>query len=692
MSRAFSIKKTAGAMALVLALPLVFPQSYLEDTARSENSTMRSANAGFAEEEFRRGVQSYYRGAFNEAILEFERSLSYLPGENLILDWLGKAYYRAGIEGAALQQWNFAAEAGYGGILLQNRIEIVGERRITEDSYGFNQRYTESGSYPYMNGKTLIYSQPTSSLSNTDGSIWVVAYGSNELLRYDVNGVVVQRVRGPLNGFDRPLDIMRLKDGNLLISESAGDRLCVMDGNGLFVRYIGGRGCGEGELVGPQYLAQDSYGNIYTTDFGNARVVVFDSEGNGLLHFGGRSGSFKGLESPTGIAVVRDRVFVADSVRGAVYEFDRAGNFISTLVNEGTFTRAESMKEWGGYLLVADMNRVVTVDTLTGAVFENARTGSAPGAITSAVPDVNGNLIVTDFKNNEIYVMAKMSELVGGFFVTIERVIADNFPSVILEVRVENRRRQQVVGLRQENFLITEGKRPVANMELMGAANNNDVADITIIIDRSVSMESCREQLTTAVREVAASMQGKGTIQIISASDVPVKEFSGNPRSLEDFTPSVLKAGPTDLPRLDLGIRLAANDLVNAEKKCGIIYLTDGAIGQTAFAQYGLSDLATYLNNNSVSFSTIMLSRGTMAQEVSYITENTRGRSYYVYRPEGLSSVIQDIIDLPSGLYQLRYDSALTTEYGRKYLPVEVETYLLNRSGRDETGYFAPLQ
>ena len=76
----------------------------------------------------------------------------------------------------------------------------------------------------------------------------------------------------------------------------------------------------------------------------------------------------------------------------------------------------------------------------------------------------------------------------------------------------------------------------------------------------------------------------------------------------------------------------------------------------------------------------------------SYISSNTTGSSYYVYRPEGLSGVIKDIISIPSGLYQFKYTSSFQTEYGRKYLPVEIETYLLNRSGRDETGYFAPLE
>src|SRR5574344_530127 len=337
------MKKSVSFFATLLLLASVsFSQVNLRDTAREIDGSGRSANSGFAEEEFRRGVQSYYRGAFNESVLQFEKALSYLPGENMILDWLGKAYYRSGIEGAALQQWQAAYDGGYGGILLQNRIEIVRERRITGAEYDSSQRYTESGSFPHVYENTLIYSQPISVLPNEDGSIWVVAYGSNEVVRFDVNGIVTKRVRGPLNGFDRPMDIIRLADGNLLVSEFAGDRLSLLDKNGNFIKYIGSRGRGEGQLVGPQYMATDSYGNIYVSDFGNNRVVAFDADGNGLFHFGSKTADFGGFESPTGIAVVDDRIFVADSVKGGIYEFDRSGNYVGVLVNDKTFARPET--------------------------------------------------------------------------------------------------------------------------------------------------------------------------------------------------------------------------------------------------------------------------------------------------------------------------------------------------------------
>ncbi len=686
------MKKLFGII-IVLSLSFFsFSQINLNDTVRSEDDAMRSANSGFAEEEFRRGVQSFYNGNYNESILEFEKALSYLPGENRILEWLGKAYYMSGIEGAALQQWNFAKDQGWGGLLLKNKIEIVGDRRITDNYYGFTQQYTEAGSFPNINGNSLIYSQPISVLPNKDGSIWVVAYTTNEIVRFNVNGIVQERIRGPLNGLDRPMDIIRLKNGNLLVSESAGDRLSLFDNTGKFLKYFGKKGRGNGELIGPQYLAEDSYGNVYASDFGNSRIVAFDPDGNGLFTFGTKVDSFEGLKSPTGIACVDDRIFVADSVKGAVYEFDRSGNYMGILVEEKKLKRPESMKRWGDFLIVADLNKVITIDTTTGAVYENASTGSASSCITSAVPDFNGNIIVTDFKANEIYIMSKMTELVGGFFVQIERVNAENFPNVTLEVKVENRKRQPIVGLTKTNFLITEGKNSVANIELTGASNNNETVDLTFLIDRSYDMKEYEEQVNASVREITASMQNLGKVKIIGLGSAPVVEFTGNPIDLSDFSVRALKSEYTKNVPVDLGIRLAANSLINGEKKRAVVFITSGSVGQNAFTKYSLSDLTSFLNNNSISYNTILLQNKTPSDEISYIEDNTAGYSYYVYRPEGLSSVIKDILSIPSGIYKLTYTSSLGTAYGIKYLPVEIQAYLLNRSGRDETGYFAPLQ
>ena len=653
---------------------------------------IRTGEEGFAAEEFRRGVQAYYKGSFNDAIVQFEKALSYMPNDNLILEWLGKSYYKAGMEGTALSYWQVASDNGYGGLLLDNKIEVVKERRVTGDSSDKLMRLSESGSFEGNVNGNMIFSGPVSILPDYDGSFWVTAYNSNELLKITLNGKVIERITGPLTGFDRPLDIIRLQDGNLLLSESAGDRLALLTDKGKFIKYIGSKGRGVGNVVGPQFLAQDSLGRIYVTDFGNRRVDVFDSEGNGLYYFGGKSGDFKGLKCPTGIAVVGDSIFVADEDTGCIYEFDRSGNYLRNLVEKDTFDKPEAIKLWQGSLIVCDRNRIVSVDVDTGSLFEYARTGNAPSRVTSAVPDVNNNILAADITADEIYVMSKVQELVGGLFVQIEQIDASRFPEVTVEVKVENRHRQPVVGLELENFYFTENKRTVSNLQFIGSAANNTYADITIIIDRSATMNNYAAEIETAVKEIAASMDGRGTLRIISAGAIPVTEYTGKPDGVADFTIGALKNPSAKSVPADLAIRLAANDLINAAKKRSIILISDGNVSENTFAKYTLSELSAYLGNNAIGFSLIQVSQGAVSKEYDYLVNNSSGELYYVFRPEGLSSIVKDIINLPQGAYQLKYVSALQKNFGEAYLPVEAEVYVMNRSGRDETGYFAPLE
>ncbi len=668
----------------------------LKSAGATERSSIgaRTAASGLAEQEFRRGVQAYYRGAFNDSILQFEKALSYLPEENVILDWLGKAYYRSGVEGAALEHWQYAAGEGYGGLLLQNRIEIVRDRRLLAGaSLEKPVRYTESGSYAGKNPEgNFVFSQPVSVLPNNDGTMWVLSYGSNELLKIDLNGLVIDRNGGYFNGFDRPMDLIRLHDGNLLVSEFAGDRLSLLDSKGSFIKFIGSKGGSVGKMVGPQYIAEDSDGNIYVSDFGNSRVDVFDGEGNPLFFFGNKSDDFPGLKGPTGIAIYENNVFVADCLTGAVYRFDVSGNYLGLLCKNKTFKKPESMKRWGRYLVICDKNKVYSIDTDTGALFENLSSGNAPSRLTSAVPDINGNILVTDFSSNEVFVMAKLSELVGGLFVQIERVISDSFPKITLEVKVENRSRQSVVGLKENNFFVTENKNPVLNYKLEGAAYVNDYADITLLIDRSVSSSKYEESMESAVKELAAAMKNRGTLRIVSAGAVPLIEYEGAPSGASNFKLKNLKNPAAENVSLDVAIRMCSNALINAAKKCAIVYIGDGKITQGAFDKYGLSDLTAYLNNNAISFVNLLLSQGAAEPELNFICDHTEGGAYYVYRDEGLAGIVDDIINIPNGTYVLSYDSSLATDFGQRYLPVELEAFIMNRSGRDETGYFAPLQ
>jgi hypothetical protein len=54
--------------------------------------------------------------------------------------------------------------------------------------------------------------------------------------------------------------------------------------------------------------------------------------------------------------------------------------------------------------------------------------------------------------------------------------------------------------------------------------------------------------------------------------------------------------------------------------------------------------------------------------------------------------MVRSIAKTPSALYTFSYRSQLPTDFGRAFLPVEAEVYLMERSGRDNAGYFSPLE
>ena len=248
------------------------------------------------------------------------------------------------------------------------------------------------------------------------------------------------------------------------------------------------------------------------------------------------------------------------------------------------------------------------------------------------------------------------------------------------------------MGLGADNFYITEDRRPVSDLKFEGAASVNKNEDVVIVIDRSASEALYKDSLETAVREIAASMKDVGRITVVSSGAIPVMEYEGKSEGLLKFSCNALKAAESESCSLDLAMRLAVNSLINAEPKRAVIYITDGKLALDSFTKYGLSDLTAYMNNNSVSFSVVSLRQGAISEELDYMISNTHGKSYYVYRNEGLSGIASDLLSVPNGLYRFSFVSAMPTDMGRNYLPVEIETYMMNRSGRDETGYFAPLQ
>lgn len=661
---------------------------FLQSELLAQNSLAPAAsnsNSTIASDEFRRGVQSYYRGQFNEAIMIFERALAYLPNEPVIMDWLGKAYFHSGLEAEALEQWKRAYSQNYGGSLLRTRIETIEERRTPERETVTDFKYAEQVALKSRDHEHTFFVKPTSVLALDDGSFWLVAYGSNELVHFDTNGIIIERSFGPVQGFSRPFGIAKKADGTLIVSEFAGDKISFLDAGGKFIASFGSKGIGDGQFVGPQHIALDGYENIYVTDFGSARVAVFSPDGKFLFNFGERSSTFGGFIAPSGIAILNDLVYVSDSYYGCVFKFDTAGNFLGELLPKGSLAGANSILAWKDSLLVLDRKTAYRLDAATATLSELVNVGNAPARLLAVAPDVNSNLLLIDYKNQEVKVASTIKELAGGLFVSVQKVISEKYPHVVLDVLVENRNGQPVVGLTNENFFVTEKNVPVKNLSFDAAGYFNTDCDITIIAERSMEGAADDETIQQAIAEIVKAVGDKGRVKVVSAAENP---------NFETITKKGVSFKSTVSPawKLDKAVRLATNDLIGAGPKRAVIYLSSGGNLASSFLSYGLNDLAAFMSNNGVRFYTVNLRRTAVPAEVQYLVYKTGGSINYVYESAGLAPIISKIQAASSGLYRMSFDSELFSNFGRDFLPVEVEVRLMTRSGRDEIHYFAPLE
>lgn len=101
--------------------------------------------------------------------------------------------------------------------------------------------------------------------------------------------------------------------GNLYVSDTLNARVQMFDPQGNYLKSFGQRGNSWGMFDKPKGVALDTHGNIYVADSGWSNVQIFNQKGQVLLFFGGRGPIPGMLKNPTAIAIDKNnRIYVAD--------------------------------------------------------------------------------------------------------------------------------------------------------------------------------------------------------------------------------------------------------------------------------------------------------------------------------------------------------------------------------------------
>ncbi|HXG86692.1 MAG TPA: peptidyl-alpha-hydroxyglycine alpha-amidating lyase family protein [Vicinamibacterales bacterium] len=117
--------------------------------------------------------------------------------------------------------------------------------------------------------------------------------------------------------FTAPNDIQVLPNGDIFVAEghsdapTASNRIIRFNRDGKHLGEFGKRGTGPGEFIQPHALALDAQGNLVVGDRSNNRIQILTTDGKFIREF-------HTFSRPSGVAVVGDMLYVADSESGSV--------------------------------------------------------------------------------------------------------------------------------------------------------------------------------------------------------------------------------------------------------------------------------------------------------------------------------------------------------------------------------------
>ena len=192
----------------------------------------------------------------------------------------------------------------------------------------------ESQTQPNIKGtKTAggAFSKPSALSIDSRGRIYATDSGDHYIRVFDGQGKFSKEIMNRGGGKEGGLGgVICDASGLLYLSDPDTGSVHVINAeSGQWLRKVGTKGSGDGQLQLPFGLALDRFNQLYVVDYSTSKISVFSKAGIFQRSFGGK-GTGKGLFNvPRGIAIDRyDRLYVADSLNHRVQVFNTNGQYL----------------------------------------------------------------------------------------------------------------------------------------------------------------------------------------------------------------------------------------------------------------------------------------------------------------------------------------------------------------------------
>jgi sugar lactone lactonase YvrE len=238
---------------------------------------------------------------------------------------------------------------------------------------------------------------------------------------------------GSGNGqFSRPGSMGMSPAGNLVVPDTANNRIETFTPAGEFGFQFGTKGAGNGQLDRPTAVAVNANGNYWVTDSGNRRIEEFASGTGAFLRSVGSTGTGNGqfhgsgAAGPEAIAIdYHGNIWVADTYGGRLEKFSETGQFIRSVGSPGKGPGQLGQPVGiaiapGGNVFVADWEDDKVVEYGEGGAFirQFGSHGNGAGQLenpTGIGIDSRGDVWVADEKNERIEEFNQGGEYLGSF-------------------------------------------------------------------------------------------------------------------------------------------------------------------------------------------------------------------------------------------------------------------------------------
>ena len=226
-----------------------------------------------------------------------------------------------------------------------------------------------------------------------------------------------------ITGVECPWGVAVNKKGEIIVADSAANRVSIFSHSGEKLRSFGSIGSGQGQFSGPRCVAVDDDSNILVADAWNHRIQKFTEDGKFITAVGSHRNKSLQFNIPTGIAIhpVSKKMYVTESLNYRIQilnpDLTSHSMFGSKGSGKGQFNEPRGIAFDSEQNVYVGENRSDTIVQVFSSSGDHLRSlgETKLNCPHDVAIDSNDTIYVCDTDNHQICIFNSQGELLRSF-------------------------------------------------------------------------------------------------------------------------------------------------------------------------------------------------------------------------------------------------------------------------------------